>query len=321
MQRPKRPSAALLHRNSAMTSRAKSLVKALAVSAVVLAIVLWLADVDSIDVTRIRPLFILPTIGAYVCVLILRAVLWKQLTARDADYSFVQLLTLAGRHHIVFVTAPSGSGDLAFPVIAKRILGMPPATAIGLIAGTRVRDILTVLGLGCLGLALTGFYSVLSAAGAVICCLALYWSDFTMSVIAAALRKLRHWWRPATSPDDTARAVLATPHRAVVAALTLLLWLVASCGIYFGFAAAGHAISMFQSWIMLAGLNVAGALAVSFAGFGVAEAGATGVLVFLGMPTSVAAAVAIIARPIILLSNAASSAVVEIIIRLQRRAP
>ncbi len=67
---------------------------------------------------------------------------------------------------------------------------------------------------------------------------------------------------------------------------------------------------------MLAGLNVAGALALSIAGFGVAEVGATGALVIFGLPVAQAAAVAIVARPLLLLSNTAASGLVEVANRL-----
>lgn len=84
-----------------------------------------------------------------------------------------------------------------------------------------------------------------------------------------------------------------------------------------GFRAAGHPLSLSEAWVMLAGLNIAGALALSVAGLGVAEAGAAGVLTLLGLPLAEAAGIALIARPILLLSNAAASALIEGIGRIR----
>ena len=79
-----------------------------------------------------------------------------------------------------------------------------------------------------------------------------------------------------------------------------------------GFAAAGHPLTVFEGWVVIAGLNVAGMLAVSVAGLGVAEAGAAGMLALLGMPLAEAAAVAVIARPLLLLSTVTASAVLDL---------
>ncbi|WP_168222927.1 lysylphosphatidylglycerol synthase domain-containing protein [Oceanicola sp. D3] len=292
-----------------MISRRSAL--ALAVSAGLLALVLWVADVGAIDLSAIRPVLLLPAVAAYVAVLALRGAQLR-LLAPPTGAGHGRWVALAGRHQLVFILSPSGAGDLAFPLLAKRMVGLATVPGAALIAGARLRDICAVLGLGCAGLAGTGHVPLLAGAGAAVCCAALYFSDVTVALAGRLLRRLRK-----VPPPEPAQFA---PTRLLAALLTLLLWLTASGGIMAGFAAAGYPLGPFEAWVMLAGLNVAGALALSLAGLGVAEAGAAGVLVFLGMPMAEAAALAIVARPLLLLSNAAASGVIEAVTRLTGRA-
>ncbi|WP_213546350.1 lysylphosphatidylglycerol synthase domain-containing protein [Vannielia litorea] len=284
---------------------------ALAISAGLLALVLWVADVGAIDLSAIRPVLLLPAVAAYVAVLALRGAQLR-LLAPPTGAGHGSWVALAGRHQLVFILSPSGAGDLAFPLLARRMVGLGTVPAAALIAGARLRDICAVLGLGCAGLAGTGHLPLLAGAGAVLFFAALYFSDITVALAGRLLRRIRK----APPPEH-----VAPPNRLPAALLTLLLWLTASGGIMAGFAAAGHPLGPFEAWVMLAGLNVAGALALSIAGLGVAEAGAAGVLVFLGMPLAEAATVAIVARPLLLLSNAAASGMIEAVTRLAGAAP
>jgi uncharacterized membrane protein YbhN (UPF0104 family) len=292
-----------------MISRRSAL--ALAVSAALLALVLWVADVGAIDPSTIHPLLLLPAVAAYIAVLVLRGAQLR-LLALPTGAGLGRWVALAGRHQLVFILSPSGAGDLAFPLLAGRMVGLGVGPAAALIAEARLRDICAVLGLGCAGLAGTGHLPVLAGAGTVLCFAALYFSDVTVVLAGRLLRRIRK-----TLPPEQG----AAPNRPPAALLTLLLWLTASGGIMAGFAAAGHPLGPFEAWVMMAGLNVAGALALSLAGLGVAEAGAAGVLVFLGMPLAEAAAVAIVARPLLLLSNAAASGLIEAAARLTGPAP
>ncbi|MDF3355738.1 hypothetical protein HKX17_17470 [Sulfitobacter sp. KE34] len=285
---------------------------AIAISAVLLALVLWIADIEAIDLSITRPLLLLPAVAAYVTMLALRGAQLR-LLAPPTSAGYGHWVALAGRHQFVFILSPSGAGDLAFPLLAGRMVGLGVGSATALIAEARLRDICAVLGLGCAGLAGTGHLPMLAGAGAMFCFVALYLSDVTVAFAERLLRRVRK-----TSPPEQRTA---GPNRFPAALLTLLVWLTASSGIMAGFAAAGDPLRPFETWIMLAGLNVAGALALSLAGLGVAEAGAAGVLVFLGMPLAEAAAVAIVARPLLLLSSAAASGLVDAAIRLTGPAP
>ena len=85
--------------------------------------------------------------------LVIRGALLRHLSPDRDGTSPWNWIVLAGRHQFIFILSPSGSGDLAFPVLAKRIVGLDLAPATGLIAAVRLRDICAVLGLGCAGLA------------------------------------------------------------------------------------------------------------------------------------------------------------------------
>ena len=296
-----------------MNSNIVRYAKPVVVSLVLLALVIWSASGQEIDFSTVRPILLVPTVAAYLVVLILRASLLKLLAPVQKGISFRNWLALAARHQIVFILAPSGSGDLAFPLLASRIVGLKPKVSIPLIAEMRVRDICTVLALGCAGLVVTGRIPVVGIVGTVIFAGALYWSDTSITLAKAVLRRLGLKKLQVTETPKIVEKGINTPLRLLTAIVTLLMWLVASSGIVFAFNASGFSINPFESWIMLAGLNLAGAVAMSFAGLGVAEAGATGVLVFLGVSFSSAAAIAIIARPLLLLSNIVACGIIEVL--------
>ena len=87
------------------------------------------------------------------------------------------------------------------------------------------------------------------------------------------------------------------------------------------FAATGHPLSIQQTILMLAALNASGAIAISIGGIGVAEAGAAGMLMLFGETAATAAAVALVARPLLFLSAVAASASLDLVswLTLRRR--
>lgn len=298
-----------------MQSRAAAYLNAGAVSLALLVLVLWLAGFGNVDLSAIRPLYLVPTLTAYLLVLVLRGAIFRNLARHAAPKSLGWWVLLAARHQFVFIVSPSGTGDIAFPVLAERMVGLGKGAGTKVIAETRIRDIAVVLGLGCIGLALTGHAPVWVGLGAVLAAAGVIWSDASIQLFGALLSKLRPK-RAAFAP----RTKVSVPNRLIAALLSLTLWLVATGGIMGGFAAAGAPLSAAEALVMLAGLNVAGAFAMSVAGLGVAEVGAAGVLTFLGVPLSAAAGIALVARPILLGSNAAASGVIEALAWLTRRA-
>ncbi|MEL7280252.1 MAG: lysylphosphatidylglycerol synthase domain-containing protein [Pseudomonadota bacterium] len=284
--------------------RSRRTVLAIGVSVGLLALVAYVADIGAIDLSHIRPGFLPLALAAYGGALILRAALLRHLANATNDSRFTSWLSLAARHQFLFTLAPSGSGDLTFPVLANRIVGVTLGQGTALIAGTRLRDGCAILGLGSAGLAGVGLAAPLMWFIAISCGLALLFSDLTGRAVARLLRRT-----PSAAPSA----------RWPAACLTLMIWLSASCAIAAGFAAAGHPLTIHETFIMLAGLNIVGALAISIGGLGIAEAGAAGVLVFLGLPLAEAAAIALMARPILLLCNLAASVLLELCLRATAR--
>ncbi|RKT35263.1 uncharacterized membrane protein YbhN (UPF0104 family) [Roseovarius halotolerans] len=298
-----------------MTSESARNLKAATVSLVLFAAVLWIALGQEIDFAQIRPVLLIPAVLAYSLVLICRAKIFRLLSSIGTQHPFSTWLSLSARHQLVFIISPSGAGDLAFPVLARKMIGLETLPAARLIAEARLRDVLAVLGIGCAGIAGTGHFPVPALVGMVLCFAALFWSDLSIRAANVLVRRFKRMraraqaMHPPTEPETFA----SLSQRMHIFGLTLSLWVFACTGILAGFHAAGYPMSVAESFVMLAGLNVAGALAFSIAGFGVAEAGAAGVLVFLGTPLSVAAGIAIIARPLLLLSNCVASAVLELV--------
>ena len=301
-----------------MTSKVVRYAQAGAISLILFAGVLWVAMQQDINLSDIRPGLLIPAVFAYSLVLVCRAAIFRLLSSSGAQHPFQTWLSLAARHQLVFIISPSGAGDLAFPVLARRMVGLKTLTASRLIVEARLRDIFAVLALGCAGLAGTGHMPVLALAGMLLCFFALYWSEVSVRAVTALLRRFRRTRDIDTPLEKSTKqdVTVSFARRVCLTALTLSLWGSASGGVFSGFYAAGYPLSLMESWVMLAGLNVAGALALSLAGFGVTEAGAAGVLVFLGLPFSTAAAIAIIARPMLLLSNCLAIALVELLARV-----
>ena len=71
--------------------------------------------------------------------------------------------------------------------------------------------------------------------------------------------------------------------------------------------------------MVIVALNVAGAVAVSIAGFGVAEAGVAGALIALGMGPAEATAAALVTRPLLLGSMLAGCLIADLIVTLLLR--
>ena len=128
------------------------------VSAVLLGVVLWLADPGEIDLSVIAAGPLLGCVAGYLGVLALRGLTYRSLCTRAPARSagLPRWIALAARHQLVFTLAPSGAGDLAFPLLAARFTGLGKGAGVGLIAGARLRDVCVLSGLGVLGLAGAG---------------------------------------------------------------------------------------------------------------------------------------------------------------------
>lgn len=288
-----------------MTFRLSRRFRALAISILLLAVLLWVADFSAIDLSQVRPLYIVLCVALYIPMLCLRALNFQILASADnSGASFGPWAKLAARHQLVFLAAPSGSGDLAFPLIAKKSTGVDTATSTGIIVISRMRDICAILGLGLSGLIGADIVPTILAIPAAIAFIALIWVERVGQML---LYLAERFLNLKVNPDgwiNTLAGVAdaSAKERLKRSGVTIAIWISAGAAAQAGFLAAGYPMSTYESWILIAGLNIAGALAVSVAGLGIAEVGAAGVLMLLGETATEAAAIAVIARPSLLIS-------------------
>lgn len=297
-----------------MSSRSLSLGKAAVISVLLLAALFWFADFDALDFGQINLHYMAGCILLYVLMLNLRALGFGLLASEQGkQVPFRNWAKLVARHQLVFLIAPSGSGDLAFPHLAHKVTGIDTATATGIILRSRLRDICTILGLGVLGLVSAGIVHPLFTIFTILAFAAMIWVEQASRFVANIIKLILPKRFSASGWADRfhATSIVGFKQRARISVLTLVIWLCASAAIWAGFLAAGYGLSYDGAWIMIAGLNIAGALAVSIAGFGIAEAGATGVLMLIGETAANAAAIAIIARLGLLFSLVIASGLLE----------
>lgn len=294
-----------LRRAMAMTSRMAKRNLSIGFGILLFAALVWVALRSGIDLSKIDLRWAVGCIAVYLVMLCLRALNFKLISGRwEERGTFSRWCRLAALHQLIFIVAPSGSGDLTYPALAKRFVGADLSNATGTIVLSRVRDLFTVLGLGALGFLGAGIQPVLAVLIALIAFASLIFTEVAIRFLArgvgsvlakrpAAQEKLNKLLDAAAVQDD---------HKALRNLITLAIWLCAGAGVWFGFAAAGQMLSIYECWIIVLFLNVVGALAISIAGLGFAEAGAAGALMLLGASGVEAAAVAVVARPTMLVA-------------------
>lgn len=299
-----------------------SITKAAVISFLLLAVLFWLADLDTISFKQFDLRYLAGCVLLYFAMLNLRALGFRLLASHQGkQVGFRNWLQLVARHQLIFLIAPSGSGDLAFPHLARNITGIDIATATNIILRSRLRDICTILGLGICGLVSTGNVPSFFIFFAIIAFIAMVWIEPASILLFNGIK----YFFPTLFAKNRwvdrfhTTSQIGFNQRAKISFLTLAIWLIASSAIWVGFLASGYQLNFDGAWVMIAGLNIAGALAISVAGFGVAEAGATGILMLLGETAGDAAAIAIVARLGLLLSIMIAAIGLEAFARLWLR--
>ncbi|MTI05382.1 flippase-like domain-containing protein [Roseibium denhamense] len=274
--------------------------------------VLWVAQFQGFDFSHLDPLLITALFTIYVVLTVCRGLLLRALAPIEKHLSVGTWFKLAARHQILFTLVPSGAGDIGFPHLLKKMAGLPIATGVRIIAQVRMRDAAVLGSLGLLGLISQGFNPFLGSLGLAITAVALWFID---DIAAFGLKTAA-----SLSPNGKVAAFLQTalsqkaPHRAhrlLCTLLSIVIWTVAASGVGLAFYSAGHPLSVSECMLVLALLNVIGAVAVSIGGLGVAEAGVAGALIAMGTQPQEAAAVAIVVRPLMLFTLLCASAVLD----------
>ena len=265
----------------------------------------WFASFKEIDLTKTNLSYAVACVFVYVFMLVLRALNFRLISSKSSEQSDIRdWCKLTSYHQLIFIAAPSGAGDLAFPSLAKKMVHTDMSNAVGTIFLSRIRDIFAIVGLGAVGLVGSNMHPPITGVIAVIAFASLIWTEHAIRSIINLLSIILP--KGPTSQSRLMKLRKAVQVRSeskfLLNALTLSIWLCAGAGVWLGFSAAGYSLSIFECWIVVLFLNVAGALAVSFAGIGFAEVGAAGALMLFGETGSDAAAIAVVARPTMLVS-------------------
>lgn len=301
------------------------------VSLAVLAALATQADVERLSgsLARIRPLYGLAAFCLLLLSLLSRGVRLRHLSFRYHGAALLRdCVRVTALHQAAFAIMPSGSGDLVFPLFAKRILSCPLATGSRILFAFRALDAAALLLMSVVAgatllleprsrwlsaLSLAG----LAASGVIFVSRA---PDIAVAIHDVIIRLARRLHDAVPLLGQCLRTAAPTLGQVAKATTgsnwwsqvlwTLLAWAFASAAFWFLFAMFGASVEMAEAVLILAGVNVAGAVSFfTVAGLGISEAGLAGVLVLLGFPTIEAVSLGLIIRPTALVMTLASCAV------------
>lgn len=298
------------------------LLAAATISALSLALLIRLVDRASLDaaIRTLSPSSIGLASALFLLSIVIRGY-WLRLLAPpgSARTGLTPWVRLAAAHQFAFMLLPSGAGDLGFPVLAGRLTGVGIAPALRMILCYRLQDLWVLAVLGSSALAIVGFAAEASPfllGVPLLAVPALVWSSDLARLGVLVLARLLHLAARFLRGERFSRLVAAADRwsseltaamdaglrfRAALACATA--WGATCAYVWVLFAMVGIVLSAVEVVAVVAGLNLAGALAsFSIAGIGVSEGGLAAVLVLLGFHTQDALSTALVVRPIILLN-------------------
>ncbi len=303
-------------------------------SIAVLAALATQADIARLSdsLSRIDPLHCLAAFGLLLLSLLSRGIRLRHVSSRyHGSARLRDCMRLTARHQAAFTILPSGSGDLVFPLFAKRLLSWPLTTASRILFAFRALDAAGLLVMSAAAGAIhfiaprsawfvVLFLAGMTAAGAVFVSRAPEIAVAVHDLGIRALRRLREsalhqGMRMAVHMRESIAAERWTP-----VLWTFLVWGFAAAAFWSLFRMIGASVGVAEAVLILAGVNAAGAVSLfSIGGLGISEAGLSGVLVLLGFPTVEAVSLALIVRPAALLMTLASCALFEVVCRCYAR--
>ena len=289
------------------------------ISIIAFAAVLYSAHFTLPDLSRAKPLWLIGVLVAQLLLLLARATTYRALASTGAKVTNLQLIQLAARHQLLFSFVPGGIGDFGFPYIAKRIAGIETAAAVRMIAQLRLRDAICVATIALAALVYLGLPRNFGFAAILFAIPAMWFADeiaiSALKIIAVIAPKSRllDFLRDA-AVHEPGRAGL----RAARAFPAVAVWLASIAAVLTVFRAIGFPITFGESLMFVTALNIARAISLSIAGLGVSEAGAAAALVAYGSGVRQASSIAVVVRPLLLVSMIALCAIMEAGIALLR---
>lgn len=288
-------------------------------SAVLLSIIIAFAHVRLPDFSNAEPAWLIAVLAAHLLMVTTRGIAFRALMPRSARSGVLKWVHLAARHQLVFSVFPGGIGDAGFPYFAKRIAGLDLHDAVRTIAQFRMRDLIFVALMGLSGLILIGQPSAYSLLLVALAVPVLWFSDdITVGILRVGMKLMPHsglvdFLRQATDHERPSMS-----DRALRTILAMIIWSASVTAVMSAFRAIGTPIHLTEALVFIAAVNFAGALSLSIAGLGPSEAGAAAALVASGRSVQRASSLALVARPLLLLSVVSSSLILDLAMSLIR---
>ncbi len=292
----------------------------LAVSAGTIAILLNIAD-TSLITERLQNADLI-FIGLFIildfCVGLCRAVrLWLLLRITQST-NMIACLRLTLIHQAVFVIAPSGSGDLAFPILGKMITKSNIKEAISVLISLRLQDLSILIGIA--GFACFYIFDLKLPVNDLVVAICWLTTGFILTIYATKLnnwigklliyiKKMFDTIRKASPAKDQYKSTqnnASLPQIEIYLStlMTLLSWVLTGVMVWSLFMGFNVELSWQMVFYIVAGLNLVGALAIAtIGGLGITELGLAGLLITLSIPGSVAVPIAMVARPTLLVTT------------------
>lgn len=243
-------------------------------------------------------------------------------------------LRLAAVHQALFTIMPSGTGDLGYPMLAGRLAGTPGATAVRVLFIYRFQDLMALSAFAGCGLYLLGGDL---AGGTPVALAALAATAGLVAAPDLARLALLAFGRLLADMPPGGDTLIERSRRAAgewlllldarvswsvrwrTAAACLAAWCAATLSLWVLFAMSGKQLEAGEIMLLIAGMNLVGALATfTVAGLGVSEGGLAVLLALLGHGAGESAAISLTVRPLALISSLAASGVVEACARFAR---
>jgi uncharacterized protein (TIRG00374 family) len=258
---------------------------------------------------------------------------------RSAPTAFSSWLRLSVAHQAIFMLFPSGTGDAGFPYLASRTVGIDMPSAARMILIYRLQDIWLLLLMSSVGFSLIAIEDkprpILLVAILLLAAAGLVWftelARWSARLLAGLLHRLVAAWsgkrRGRLSQDllrfaQSVDAPIAARRKALCAVAAIGGWLASAAAFWVIFRMIGVSLDPAETMVLIAGVNLAGALAsFTIAGIGASEGGLAGMLIILGFKAADAVAIALVARPLLLLNALVVCAIVGSALRLFRRRP
>lgn len=318
--------------------RATRIALAVVVSAATMALLLGFTDAAALGAAwqKVQPLPFALAALLFIVNLAIRAYrLALMAPAGAAAVPAARWVRLAAAHQAAFMLLPSGAGDAGFPVLATRLTGIGLFDSLRMLLMYRLQDLWVIAQFAGIGLllvlaqdALPGW---LAYAMAALAAASLLWNAglarATARIAGLVLRRLlllvRRFPRAAAAGmrfADELRLSTDGRHGVRASIAVAASWVAAAAGLWVVFAMCGIPLGTGETLLVLAGLNLVGALACfSIAGFGIGEGGLAGILMLLGYEPGDAIALALLARPALLINAMFACLLVEAGYRLARR--